>query len=133
MRFCQGPLFENLVGGSTSPPLLLQQKGGLGGAHYKYTSCFATRAILFVLIINLCNSQPNTCTALADMLRKIHIRHQASEAPGLIKKKIKNLLERSKFIGMWGTDNRLIVSSCKNYKIPENSWYLKALVNTMST
>ena len=67
------------------------------------------------------------------MLRKIHIRHHASEAPGLIKKKIKNLLERSKFIGMWGTDNRLIVSSCKNYKIPENSWYLKALVNTVST
>ena len=68
------------------------------------------------------------------MLQKTHIWHQASEAPGLIKKKNQKFVRKiSKFIGMWGTDNRLIVSSCKNYKIPENSWYLKALVNTVST
>ena len=34
---------------------------------------------------------------------------------------------------MWETDNRLIVSPKRNYKIPENIWYFKTGVNTMST
>ena len=47
--------------------------------------------------------------------------HAVSEAPGAVFKKNQKCVKMlSNFIGMWGTDNRLIVSHSKNHKIPEN-------------
>ena len=52
----------------------------------------------------------------------LHIfMHVVSEAPGIVLKKNRKCFKNlSKFIGMWGIDNGLIVLTSKNCKIPKN-------------
>ena len=58
--------------------------------------------------------------------------HVVSEAPGIVFKKNRKCVKKlSKFIGMWGIDNGLIVLTSKNYKIPKNVWYFKTRVNSV--
>ena len=75
-----------------------------------------------------------TCIPLAcyqkyayDVRLNLHtFEHAVSETPKAIFKKIQQCVKSlSNFMGMWETDNRLIVSTNKIDKISENIWYFK--------